>query len=158
LRHGMSVSGRTVDVRQQDEVDAFVTRVSFSTGRLDVLVNNAGLGIFGAVDELSGDQFREVIETNLCGPFYFLRAVAPVMRRQGSGLVVNVASLAGKNAFAGGAAYNASKFGLVGLSEAALLDLRMSGVKVTTLLPGSVDTGFAHRGDPDADRSWMLQP
>ena len=80
------------------------------------------------------------------------------MRRQGSGFIVNIASLAGKNPFAGGAAYNASKFGLVGMSEAAMLDLRQSGVRVTAILPGSVDTGFAHRGDPDADRSWMLAP
>jgi 3-oxoacyl-[acyl-carrier protein] reductase len=156
-RFGDSASGRPVDVRRQDEVDGFVEQVLSEEGRIDCLVNNAGLGIFGPVDELTGDQWREVIETNLSGCFYFLRAVAPAMKRQGSGWIFNIASLAGRNPFAGGAAYNASKFGLIGLSEAAMLDLRPHGVRVASILPGSVDTGFGHRGG-GGDRSWMLKP
>lgn len=156
-RFGSAVSGRPVDVRRQDEVDGFVEQVLSEEGRIDCLVNNAGLGIFGSVDELTGEQWRETIETNLSGCFYFLRAVAPAMKRQGSGWIFNIASLAGKNPFAGGAAYNASKFGLIGLSEAAMLDLRPHGVRVASILPGSVDTGFGHpRGSKE--RSWMLQP
>ncbi|HEX4959865.1 MAG TPA: SDR family oxidoreductase [Thermoanaerobaculia bacterium] len=155
--HGDAVAGQAVDVRRQEEVDAFVQAVLEQEGRVDALVNNAGLGTFAAVDELTGDQWREVIETNLSGAFYFLHAVAPAMKRQGTGWIFNVASLAGKNPFAGGGAYNASKFGLIGLSEATMLDLRPHGVRVAALLPGSVDTGFSHRRE-GTDRSWMLQP
>jgi NAD(P)-dependent dehydrogenase (short-subunit alcohol dehydrogenase family) len=156
-RFGDAVAGRAVDVRNQEAVDRFVEETLREEGRIDCLVNNAGLGIFGAVDELTGDQWREVIETNLSGSFYFLHAVAPAMKRQGDGWIVNIASLAGKNPFAGGAAYNASKFGLIGLSEAAMLDLRPHGVRVAAILPGSVDTGFGHRSD-GKDRGWMLKP
>ncbi|HEV7506475.1 MAG TPA: SDR family oxidoreductase [Thermoanaerobaculia bacterium] len=155
--HGEAVDGKAVDVRSQEEVDAFVQEVLDREGKIDVLVNNAGLGTFGAVDELTGEQWREVIDTNLSGAFYFLHAVAPAMKRQGGGWIFNIASLAGKNPFAGGAAYNASKFGMIGLSEAAMLDLRPHGVRVAAILPGSVDTGFSHRRDRQ-DRSWMLQP
>ncbi|HSG40843.1 MAG TPA: SDR family oxidoreductase [Thermoanaerobaculia bacterium] len=154
-KFGDAVRGKAVDVRSQEEVDAFVAEVAREEGRIDCLVNNAGLGVFGPVDEITGDQWREVIETNLSGCFYFLRAVAPVMKRQGEGWIFNIASLAGKNPFAGGAAYNASKFGLIGMSEAAMLDLRSHGVRVAAILPGSVDTGFGRGG---GDGSWKLQP
>lgn len=154
---GDPVHGRAVDVRSQEEVDAFVADVLGREKRIDCLVNNAGLGRFAPVDELTGERWREVLQTNLDGCFYFLHAVAPAMKRQGSGWIFNIASLAGKNPFAGGAAYNASKFGLIGLSEAAMLDLRPHGVRVTSILPGSVDTGFGHRGGGQ-DRGWMLQP
>ena len=146
---------RAVDVRDQGQVEAFVKEVLDAEGRIDCLVNNAGLGIFGPVDEFSGEQFREVIETNLNGCFYFIRAVAPAMKRQGSGWIVNIASLAGKNPFKGGSAYNASKFGLVGLSEAAMLDLRPHGIRVASILPGSVATEF---GGGHAEGNWKLQP
>jgi 3-oxoacyl-[acyl-carrier protein] reductase len=157
-RFGDRVVGRAVDVRSQEEVDRFVAEVQSSEGRIDCLVNNAGLGTFGAVDELTGEQWREVIDTNLSGCFYFLRAVAPAMKRQGAGWIFNISSLAGKNPFAGGAAYNASKFGLIGLSEAAMLDLRQSGVRVAAILPGSVDTGFSHPIGGKRDQSWRLKP
>jgi 3-oxoacyl-[acyl-carrier protein] reductase len=154
---GGAVEGRPVDVRSQEEVDRFVEEVLREEERIDCLVNNAGVGIFGPVDELTGEQWREVIETNLSGCFYFLRAVAPAMKSQGAGWIFNIASLAGKNPLAGGAAYNASKFGLIGLSEAAMLDLRQHGVRVASILPGSVDTGFSHpRGKPD--QGWRLKP
>lgn len=155
-RFGDRAQGRAVDVRRQEEVDAFVREVLDREARIDCLVNNAGLGRFGPVDELTGDQWREVLQTNLDGCFYFLHAVAPAMKRQGSGWIFNIASLAGKNPFAGGSAYNASKFGLIGLSEAAMLDLRPHGIRVASILPGSVNTGFGHRGG--RDQSWMLRP
>ncbi len=150
---GSGVAGRAVDVREQEEVEAFVAWVLEKAGRVDCLVNNAGLGRFGRVDELSGDTWREVLRTNLDGTFYFIRAVAPAMKRQGSGFIVNIASLAGKNPFAGGAAYNASKFGMMGLSDAAMLDLRHDGIRVAAIMPGSVDTDFGHGRE---DTAWML--
>jgi NAD(P)-dependent dehydrogenase (short-subunit alcohol dehydrogenase family) len=160
-RSGGAVEGKPVDVRHEGEVDHFVRTVTAAEGgRLDLLVNNAGLGVFGPVDELSGDTFRELVETNLLGAFYFLRAAARVMKPRGEGWIVNVASLAGKNAMTGGAAYNASKFGLVGLSEAAMLDLRAYGVRVAAILPGSVDTEFGHapgKGGGEG-QPWRLQP
>jgi NAD(P)-dependent dehydrogenase (short-subunit alcohol dehydrogenase family) len=159
-RFGGAVAGAVVDARSQEEVDRFVAGVLREEGRIDCLVNNAGLGVFGPVDELTGEQWREVIETNLSGYFYFLRAVAPAMKERGEGWILNVASLAGKNPFAGGAAYNASKFGVIGLSEAAMLDLRQYGVRVAALLPGSVATDFSHPsgGGGERDQSWKLQP
>lgn len=153
-RYGDRISGRAVDVRNQEAVDAFVSSVVSKEERLDCLVNNAGLGIFGPVDQLTGEQWREVVETNLSGAFYFLRAAAQVMKPAGSGWIFNVASLAGRNPFAGGAAYNASKFGMIGLSEAAMLDLRPHGVRVAAILPGSVATDFGSGGGED----WKLAP
>ncbi len=155
--HGGRVHGHTVDIRCQDAVDSLVATVVSRSGRLDCLVNNAGLGRFGPVDSISGEDWREVIETNLNGAFYALRAASRAMLGQGSGWIFNIASLAATNAIAGGGAYNASKFGLLGLSEAAMLDLRHHGIRVTTILPGSVDTEFrlpSRRSRTD----WMLAP
>ena len=154
---GLSIRGQAADARREDDQRRLVEAVAREAGRLDVLVNNAGVGHFGPVDELSAEDFREVLETNLFGPFYATRYAAPLMKKNGGGFVVNVASLAGVNAFAGGAAYNASKFGLLGLSDAAMLDLRHDGIRVAAVLPGSVATEWAHsHGNQDA--SWMLQP
>ncbi len=149
------VFGRAVDVGKQDRVDAFVADVLDAEGAVDCLVNNAGLGYFAPVDELDGDDWRRLIDTNLSGAFYFIRAVAAIMRARGRGFIINIGSLAGRNAIAGGAAYNASKFGLMGLTEAAMLDLRGAGVRVAAVLPGSVNTGFARM---TGDDSWKLQP
>jgi 3-oxoacyl-[acyl-carrier protein] reductase len=154
------VTGETVDVRQQPQVASWVAAAAERLGRVDCLVNNAGLGAFGAVDAIAPESFREVIETNLLGPYYAMAAAAPIMRQQGGGWIFNVGSLAAKNAFAGGAAYNASKFGLLGLSEASMLDLRHAGIRVAAILPGSVDTDFHadRRPDQRAQRDWMLAP
>jgi NAD(P)-dependent dehydrogenase (short-subunit alcohol dehydrogenase family) len=151
------VAGRTCDVGEQDQVDALVHWVVADAGRLDCLVNNAGIGLFAPVDEISGKDWRRLVDTNLSGAFYAIRAAAPVMRRQGAGWIVNIASLAGKNPFAGGAAYNATKFGLVGLSEATMLDLRQYGIRVAAVLPGSVRTAFSHPKPGSAD-DWKLAP
>ncbi|MGH9362850.1 MAG: SDR family oxidoreductase [Thermoanaerobaculia bacterium] len=151
-----SVNGRAVDVGSEEEVEELARWVLGETGgRVDCLVNNAGVGHFAPVDELTGEQWRDTLATNLSGPFYCVRAFAPAMKRRGSGWIVNIASLAAKNPFAGGAAYNASKFGLVGFSEAAMLDLRQHGVRVASILPGSVETGFG-RGRSGA--GWKLAP
>jgi 3-oxoacyl-[acyl-carrier protein] reductase len=154
--HGGAVAGRPLDVRSQEQVNAFVDWVLAEAGGIDCLVNNAGVGAFAPVDGLSGDQWRTVLETNLSGAFYCIHAVAPAMKERGAGWIVNIASLAGKSPMAGGAAYNASKYGLLGLAEAAMLDLRQFGVRVTTILPGSVDTSFG--AGRHEDRSWKLAP
>jgi len=151
------VSGWLCDVAQEDEIDELVGRVANEEGRIDCLVNNAGIGLFAAVDEISGEDWRQVIDTNLNGAFYGTRAVAPIMRKQGSGWILNIVSLAGRHPFARGAAYNASKAGLVALSEAAMLDLRQYGIRVAAILPGSVGTEFSHP-KPDTDDSWKLAP
>jgi 3-oxoacyl-[acyl-carrier protein] reductase len=157
VAHPGRVDARLCDVRDAAAVEALVGWVVDEAGRLDVLVNNAGLGHFAPVDEFEIEAFREVIETNLLGAFYAIHAAAPVMKRQGSGWIFNIASLAAKNAFAGGSAYNASKFGLVGLSEAAMLDLRHQGIRMAAICPGSVETEFG-AGRMQDGKSWRLQP
>ena len=149
------LAGRVVDVTDREAVDAFVDEVLEVEDQVDLLVNNAGVGYFAPVDEIDPEDWHRVLDTNLNGCFYFLRAVAPAMRSQGAGWIVNVASLAARNPFAGGAAYNASKFGLLGMSEAAMLDLRGDGVKVIAILPGSVATGF-NPVTGSSDDSWKL--
>ncbi|HEY7574471.1 MAG TPA: SDR family oxidoreductase [Thermoanaerobaculia bacterium] len=153
----LPVRGFAADARREEDQKRLVESTARDGGRLDVLVNNAGLGHFGPVDTLPPEQFREVIETNLLGVYYAVHYAAPLMKKNGGGFIVNIASLAAVNAFAGGSAYNASKFGLLGFSEAAMLDLRHSGIRMASVLPGSVDTEFGH---PTASResSWMLRP
>ena len=148
-------AGHATDVRSDSEVRELVEHVVDSAGRIDCLVNNAGLGRFSPVEDLAADDWRLVIETNLNGSFYAIRAVAPIMKRQEEGWIINIASLASRNPFAGGAAYNASKFGLLGLSDAAMLDLRPHGIRVTAILPGSVDTEFIP-GKAAGDAPWKL--
>src|SRR5690349_6096163 len=113
-------------------------------GRIDILVNNAGLGHFGPVDELPVEQFDEMIAVNLRGPFLCTRAVVPTMKKQGRGAIVNVASVAGLVGNPNLSGYNASKFGLMGFSEATMLELRHAGIKVSVICPGSVATEFGH--------------
>ncbi len=126
----LPIKGFAADARREADQKRLVESTAREGGRLDVLVNNAGLGHFGPVDSLEPEQFREVIETNLLGVYYAVHFAAPLMKKNGGGFIVNIASLAGVNAFAGGSAYNASKFGLLGFSEAAMLDLRHSGIRM----------------------------
>lgn len=143
------------DVTRPADLEQAVSRLEERFGGLDYLVNNAGVGVFKPVHELSLEEWRRVLETNLTGPFLATRAAVPAMQRRGGGHVVNIGSLAGKNAFAGGSAYNASKFGLIGFSEAAMQDLRYLGIRVSTVLPGSVNTAF---GGNRAEAEWKIQP
>jgi NAD(P)-dependent dehydrogenase (short-subunit alcohol dehydrogenase family) len=142
------------DVRRREDWERAVGRMEEAFGGLFALINNAGIGIMKPVAELPEEEVREVLEVNLVGPFLGLKAALPLLLRS-QGVVVNVGSLAGKNAFKGGAAYNASKFGLLGLMGAAMLELREMGVRVVNVLPGSVDTGFA--GSPVGE-GWKLAP
>ena len=152
---GDAVTAAVVDVRSPDAVEEFVRSVVADAGRIDVVVNNAGIGNFAPVDEIGPGEWRETLETNLSGAFHLIRSAVPGMRERGEGWIVNIVSLAGRHPFAGGAAYNASKFGLLGLSDAAMQDLREDGIRVSAILPGSVDTEF---GGGDGDGAWKLVP
>jgi 3-oxoacyl-[acyl-carrier protein] reductase len=144
------------DMRQYDDVRALIA-AALDLGGLDVLVNNAGVGGFAPVDHLSVEQWDAIIGTNLTGVFYACREAVPHMRSRGGGWIINIGSLAGKNPFAGGAAYNASKFGLLGFSEAMMLDVREHGIRVCCIMPGSVDTHFNNK-QPSPENAWMIQP
>ena len=130
------------DVRDDRSVHVMVQTTLDTFGHLDILVNNAGLGHFGPVDELTLEQFDEMLGVNLRGPFLCMRAAVPAMKRQGSGAIINIASVAGLVANPNLAGYNATKFGLMGLSEACMLELRHFGIKVATVCPGSTATEF----------------
>ncbi|MEZ5332231.1 MAG: SDR family NAD(P)-dependent oxidoreductase [Thermoanaerobaculia bacterium] len=150
--HGDRVAGRAADVRDREQVEALVAWVLQEAGRLDCRQRRPGT--LGPVDSPPSTPGTEVIETNLNGAFYAMRAAATPMMERGS--VDRQHRVAGQQEpFEGGAAYNASKFGLLGLSDAAMLDLRPHGVRVTAVLPGSVDTDFRPQGrKPQTD--WML--
>lgn len=143
------------DVSRYEDLERAVQQLEARFGGLDFLVNNAGVGIFKPVHELTPEEWQQVLQTNLTGAFYATKAAVPAMQRRGGGYIINIASLAGKNAFANGAAYNASKFGLLGFSEASMLDLRYYGIRVSSILPGSVDTPFAGNS---TGASWKIQP
>ncbi|WP_456480972.1 SDR family NAD(P)-dependent oxidoreductase [Oceanithermus sp.] len=143
------------DVTRPDDLRAAVERLEAAFGLVWALVNSAGVGLFAPVWELSEDDWARVRATNLDGAFYAMRAVLPTMLREERGTIVHIGSLASRYAFAGGTAYNASKFGLLGLAEASLHDLRPRGVRVSTILPGSVNTTFS---SDRADADWKIQP
>jgi NAD(P)-dependent dehydrogenase (short-subunit alcohol dehydrogenase family) len=159
-RAAREIGGRALgfacDVRSQEEVERLFQRVDESAGGLDILVNNAGVGLFAPVAEMSPADWRVVIETNLNGVFYCCHEAVPRMRRRGGGYIINVSSLAGKNPFPGGAAYNASKFGLNGFSEALMMEVRYDGIRVSYLMPGSVATDFGRGASGKA--GWALRP
>jgi 3-oxoacyl-[acyl-carrier protein] reductase len=142
------------DVREPKDAERLVAETVKRFGGLDVLVNNAGIGTFGSVAEMSVEAWREVIDTNLSGVFYCTHAALPELRRRGGGFIINVSSLAGKNAFAGGAAYCASKAGLNQFSEALMQEVRHDNIRVSYVMPGSVSTGFAGSGEAE----WKLAP
>jgi 3-oxoacyl-[acyl-carrier protein] reductase len=149
------VIGKAADVRASTEVEELFAWIDRETGGLDLLVNNAGVGLFKSTAELTVEEWQRTLETNLSGAFYCSRAALARFKNRGGGYIINMGSLAGKDAFAGGAAYNASKFGLTGFTEAMLLDHRYDNVRVTHIMPGSVDTGFSG-GSARAD--WKIAP
>ena len=156
LGHG-TVIGVAADMRQYDEVRRLVGRAVEEFDGVDVLVNNAGIGHFAPVEEITVEQWAQTLETNLSGVFYACHEAIPHMKRRGGGWIINIGSLAGKNPFAGGSAYNASKFGLLGFSEAMMLDVRNDGIRVSCIMPGSVATHFNQHAPSDAD-AWKIQP
>lgn len=168
---GAEIHGVECDVRSDDSVARLADTVRETLGGLDLLVNNAGLGIYRPTPALPTEDFVRVIETNLTGAYRLVRAVLPLLLDSGrrrldapegaaadpGALIVNLGSLAGRHPFRGGAAYNASKFGLIGLTEALMLDLRDRGIRCSVVMPGSVATGFAGRS-PEDGRDWKLHP
>ena len=147
--------GKVADVRASTDVEALFEWIDSETGGPDILVNNAGLGIMKSAAELTVKDWLETIETNLSGAFYCSREALGRMRKRGGGYIINIGSLAGKSAFARGAAYNASKFGMNGLTEAMMLDHRYDNVRVTHIMPGSVDTEFS---GGSAKSDWKIAP
>jgi 3-oxoacyl-[acyl-carrier protein] reductase len=150
-------AGYVCDVRDYEQVRSAIKQVSADFGAIDILVNNAGVGIFESVESMSVEDFRAVLETNVFGVFYCCHEVIPVMKRGGGGYIINISSLAGANPHPRMAAYNASKFGLNGFSEALMQEVRHDNIKVSYIMPGSVNTEFG--GDsPSDENSWQLQP
>jgi NAD(P)-dependent dehydrogenase (short-subunit alcohol dehydrogenase family) len=149
------VKGKAADVKDYEQVHALFEFVDREFGGLDFLVNNAGVGKFAKVSDISVEDWHATLDTNLTGVFYSSREALFRFGNRGGGYIVNISSLAGKHAFAGGAAYNASKFGLNGFSEALMLDARYDNVRVSTIMPGSVATQF---GGSDSGSDWKIWP
>jgi 3-oxoacyl-[acyl-carrier protein] reductase len=145
------------DVGKPDEAGRAIDAAVERFGGLDVLVNNAGVGHFANVADMSAGDWQNVIDTNLSGVFYCCAAAIPHLKRRGAGWVINISSLAGKNPFVGGAAYCASKAGLNAFSEALMQEVRYDNIRVSYIMPGSVATGFGGRGD-SAGADWKIAP
>lgn len=144
------------DVREWESQQNAVKEVIADWGHLDIVIANAGVGYFAPIDKMAQEQWHEIIDINLTGVFYTLQASVEALKAS-KGYLITIASLAGTNFFANGAAYNASKFGLVGFTQAAMLDLRPYGIKVSTIMPGSVATHF-NGHVPDEKDGWKIQP
>jgi NAD(P)-dependent dehydrogenase (short-subunit alcohol dehydrogenase family) len=152
------VDGEICDVRSETQVEAMLDECLRVFGAVDILINNAGIGIIGkTVEEMSAEDFEQTLQTNLFGVFYTCHHAIPLIKKRGGGYIINVSSLAGQNAHPRMAAYNASKFGLNGFTEAMMQEVRADGIKVSLICPGSVNTNFG--GDePSAEKTWQLQP
>ncbi len=150
------IIGIQSDVTNFDNEQNAVEQIKNHFGQLDVVVANAGLGNFAPVDELSLDQWHQMINTNLNGVFHTLKAAVEELKKS-EGYYITLASLAGTNFFENGAGYNATKFGVVGFTQAAMLDLRKYNIKVSTIMPGSVATHFNNHVPSDSD-AWKIQP
>ncbi len=150
------IIGIPCDVRDPQACRRLVDGAVERLGRLDILVNNAGIGIMKSIMEMSAEEWRLQIDTNLGGVFYCSKAAIPHLSRTGDGWIINIGSLASRNSFSGGVGYNASKFGLLGMTEATMLDVRHENVRVSIVMPGSVNTHFGGR-EPESERDWRLQ-
>jgi NAD(P)-dependent dehydrogenase (short-subunit alcohol dehydrogenase family) len=152
------VDGEICDVRSESQVRMMLDECVRVFGGVDILINNAGVGFIGnTIEEMSPDKFRQTLETNLFGVFYTCHYAIPLLKKRGGGYIINISSLAGQNAHPKMAAYNASKFGLNGFSEALMQEVRQDNIKVSYICPGSVNTYFG--GDePDDKKAWQLQP
>jgi len=151
---GGDIFGEAADVSKWDQMGHFFGTVASHFGGLDILVNNAGMGVFRSIQDLTPEDWRNTIDLNLTGVFNCCKQALPLLR-QNDGYIIQISSLAGINAFAGGAAYNASKFGLNGFSEAIMQDLRYQNIRVSYIMPGSVDTDFSPRS---GRAEWKIAP
>ena len=147
--------GIQADVRNYESQQAAINKVISEFGKLDIVIANAGLGHFNTIEDLSIEQWQETIDTNLTGVFYTLKASVDELIKN-KGYYITISSLAGTNFFSGGAAYNASKFGVTGFTQAVMLDLRKHGVKGSTIMPGSVSTHF-NGNEPSDSGAWKIQ-
>ena len=154
--HPDQVIGFAGNVTDLEKMKSAVKHIDKRWGRLDVVIANAGVGHFASIEELNSEQWNEVIDVNLTGVFNTIKPSIEGLKKS-KGYFISIASLAGANFFARGAAYNASKFGLVGFTQAVMLDLRQHDIKCTTIMPGSVATGFNNRIPTEAD-AWKIQP
>ncbi|MBX2913000.1 MAG: SDR family oxidoreductase [Cyclobacteriaceae bacterium] len=152
---GAEVVGVQADVRDYPSQEQAVKNLLDKWGQLDILVANAGVGRFGPIETMTHGQWNDTIDTNLTGVFNSVKASLDALIKS-KGYIITISSLAGTNFFAGGAAYNASKFGLTGFTQSIMLDLRKHGVKVSTIMPGSVATHFNDHV-PDASDGWKIQ-
>lgn len=155
LKSSAKAIGLEADVRDLESQEAAVKQTIKQFGKLDIVIANAGLGHFGSIEDLSKDQWDEVIDTNLTGVFNSIKASIEALKKT-KGYYITISSLAGTNFFAGGSAYNASKFGVTGFTQAVMLDLRHYGIKVSTIMPGSVSTHF-NGNEPDKTDAWKIQ-
>ena len=156
--HGDSVRGAACNVRSYDNVRSLFSDVRQAFGTLDILVNNAGIGSHAYVEQMSVEEWNATLETNLSGVFYCCHEALPLMKSNGGGYIINIGSLAGKHASPGSAAYCASKFGLVGYSEALMQEVRYEHIRVSHVMPGSVNTSFGRGGGQDPAKTWKLLP
>lgn len=147
--------GIKADVRNYIDQQEAVRKTVDTFGSLDVLIANAGLGHFGSIEEITVKEWKEVLDTNLTGVFYSIKSAVDELKKS-KGYFISISSLAGTNFFAGGSAYNASKFGVTGFTQAVMLDLRQHGIKVSTIMPGSVATHF-NGHTPNEDDAWKIQ-
>lgn len=154
-KYNVKCIGIEADVRDYKALKQAVKQILKDFGQIDYVIANAGLGRFGSIEDLSIDHWNEVIDTNLTGVFYTIKSTVDALIAS-KGYFISISSLAGTNFFAGGAAYNASKFGVTGFTQAVMLDLRQKGVNVSTIMPGSVATHF-NGNEPDDSDAWKIQ-
>src|SRR4030095_1069532 len=153
---GKDALGIRADVRSYADVEAALAQTVSTFGGLDVLINNAGVGVFRPVSEMAVDEWHRIIDTNLSGVFYCCHAALPHLKTRGGGWIINISSLASRNAFVNGAAYCASKSALNAFSETLMQEVRYDGIRVAYVLPGSVNTGFG--GLSNTKSEWALMP
>jgi len=154
-KYNVKCLGIEADVRDYKAVKSAVDKAENAYGQIDYVIANAGLGHFGSIEDLTVEQWQEVIDTNLSGVFYTIKSSVEALKKT-KGYFISISSLAGENFFAGGSAYNASKFGVTGFTQAVMLDLRQKGVNVSTIMPGSVSTYF-NGNEPDQSDAWKIQ-
>lgn len=155
---GLRAHGMECDVTKYPQVREMFARLDNELGGVDLLINNAGVGLFKPVADTQPEEWDTTISTNLSGVFYCCREALPQMRKRGGGYIFNIGSLAGKQAFANAGAYCASKYGLIGFSEALMQEVRHDHIKVSYVMPGSVNTSFGGHQEHDAASSWKLLP
>ena len=159
VSHGNSIAGSVCNVRKYENVRTLMQEATQRYGGLDVLINNAGIGQFSSVEKMTPEDWGAIIETNLSGMFYCCHEAIQLMKKRGGGYIINIGSLAGRNFFPGGAAYSASKAGLIGFSEALMQEVRYDHIRVSYIMPGSVETEFGGSSPvPDPSKTWKILP